>query len=167
MKTKYFGPCVAPPKVPADERGVAHPVLNIAAWFTLAVIAALSLYLFSRLNVQIVLETLHSGAFWSAVAVGFFAQAVDGALGMAYGVTATTFLLGAGASPAAASASVHIAEIFTTGFSGVAHLKYGNVNRQLFLRLLVPGTAARCSGRSSSRGSTARRSGRASRPIFC
>src|SRR4029079_13946117 len=82
---------------------------------------------------------LHSGPFWSAVAVGFFAQAVDGALGMAYGVTATTFLLGAGASPAAASASVHIAEIFTTGFSGVAHLKYGNVKRHLFLRLLVPG----------------------------
>jgi len=88
---------------------------------------------------QVVLETLHSGPFWGAVVVGFLAQAVDGALGMAYGVTATTFLLGAGATPAAASASVHIAEIFTTGFSGVAHLKYGNVNRQLFLRLLVPG----------------------------
>ena len=116
-----------------------HAQLNIAAWFTLSVIAVLSLYLASRLNVQMVVETLHSGPFWGAVAVGLFAQAVDGALGMAYGVTATTFLLGAGASPAAASASVHIAEIFTTGFSGVAHLKYGNVNRRLFLRLLVPG----------------------------
>jgi hypothetical protein len=114
---------------------VAHPVLNIAAWFTLAVMAAASVYLASRLNVQVFAEA----PFWSAVAVGFFAQAVDGALGMAYGVTATTFLLGAGASPAAASASVHIAEIFTTGFSGISHLKYGNVNRQLFLRLLVPG----------------------------
>ena len=128
-----------PPAEASASGEAAHPVLNAAAWFTLAVIAALSLYLFSRLNVQIVLETLHSGPFWGAVAVGFFAQAVDGALGMAYGVTATTFLLGAGASPAAASASVHIAEIFTTGFSGVAHLKYGNVNRRLFLRLLVPG----------------------------
>ena len=146
---------------------VAHPVLNIAAWFTLAVIAALSLYLFSRLNVQIVLETLHSGAFWSAVAVGFFAQAVDGALGMAYGVTATTFLLGAGASPAAASASVHIAEIFTTGFSGVAHLKYGNVNRQLFLRLLVQ---ERQRGARGDLHHAVRRQGapgRTSRPIFC
>ena len=128
-----------PPAEASASGEAAHPVLNAAAWFTLAVIAALSLYLFSRLNVQIVLETLHSGPFWGAVAVGFFAQAVDGALGIAYGVTATTFLLGAGASPAAASASVHIAEIFTTGFSGVAHLKYGNVNRRLFLRLLVPG----------------------------
>ena len=114
-------------------------VLNGAAWFTLAVIAALSLYLMSRVNGPVVLETLHSAPFWGAVAVGFFAQAVDGALGMAYGVTATTFLLGAGATPAAASASVHIAEIFTTGFSGVSHLKLGNVNRQLFVRLLVPG----------------------------
>jgi len=129
-----------PPAEASAAGEAAHPVLNIAAWFTLAVIAALSIYLATRLNVQLVLETLNSGTFWSAVAVGFFAQAVDGALGMAYGVTATTFLLGAGASPAAASASVHIAEIFTTGFSGVAHLKYGNVNRQLFLRLLVPGT---------------------------
>lgn len=127
------------PPAEAAAAEAAHPVLNIAAWFTLAVIAALSIYLATRLNMQVVLETLHSGPFWGAVVVGFFAQAVDGALGMAYGVTATTFLLGAGATPAAASASVHIAEIFTTGFSGVAHLKYGNVNRQLFVRLLVPG----------------------------
>jgi len=128
-----------PPAEASAAGEVAHPVLNLAAWFTLSLIAVLSLYLASRLNVQMVVETLHSGPFWGAVAVGFLAQAVDGALGMAYGVTATTFLLGAGASPAAASASVHIAEIFTTGFSGVAHLKYGNVNRQLFVRLLVPG----------------------------
>jgi len=116
-------------------RETAHPALNAAAWFTLAVLAAASVYLATRLDTQILSEP----AFWSAVAVGFFAQAVDGALGMAYGVTATTFLLGAGASPASASASVHVAEIFTTGFSGVSHLKYGNVNRQLFTRLLVPG----------------------------
>ena len=73
------------------------------------------------------------------MAVGFFAQVVDGALGMAYGVTATTFLLATGASPAAASASVHIAEIFTTGVSGISHTKFGNVNKQLFVRLLIPG----------------------------
>ncbi|MGH8726080.1 MAG: sulfite exporter TauE/SafE family protein, partial [Burkholderiales bacterium] len=128
-----------PPAEASASGETAHPVLNVAAWFTLAVLAALTVYLASRLNAQVVVETLGGAPFWSAVAVGFFAQAVDGALGMAYGVTATTFLLGAGASPAAASASVHIAEIFTTGFSGVSHLKYGNVNKQLFLRLLVPG----------------------------
>jgi uncharacterized membrane protein YfcA len=77
--------------------------------------------------------------FWSAVVVGFIAQAVDGALGMAYGVMAATFLLGLGTSPAVASASVHIAEVFTTGISGIAHVRYGNVDRRLFLRLLLPG----------------------------
>ncbi|MGN8113673.1 sulfite exporter TauE/SafE family protein [Labrys sp. 22185] len=82
---------------------------------------------------------LISRGFWTAVAVGLLAQIVDGALGMAYGVTSTTFLLSTGVPPAAASASVHIAEIFTTGFSGLSHWKLGNVNGKLFARLLIPG----------------------------
>lgn len=82
---------------------------------------------------------LLSRGFWTAAAVGLLAQIVDGALGMAYGVTSTTFLLSAGVPPAAASASVHIAEIFTTGFSGLAHWRLGNVDGRLFARLLIPG----------------------------
>ena len=82
---------------------------------------------------------LASKAFWTAVAVGLLAQVVDGALGMAYGVTSTTFLLSTGVPPAVASGSVHIAEIFTTGFSGLSHFKLGNVNKALFKRLVVPG----------------------------
>lgn len=70
---------------------------------------------------------------------GFLAQMVDGALGMAYGVTATTFLLSFGISPAAASASVHASEIFTTGASGISHLRFKNVNVKLFRSLLIPG----------------------------
>jgi uncharacterized protein len=70
---------------------------------------------------------------------GFLAQMVDGALGMAYGVTATTFLLSFGISPAAASASVHASEIFTTGASGISHLRFKNVNTKLFRSLLIPG----------------------------
>jgi uncharacterized membrane protein YfcA len=64
---------------------------------------------------------------------------VDGALGMAYGATATTFLLSFGISPAAASASVHASEIFTTGASGISHLRFKNVNTKLFRSLLLPG----------------------------
>lgn len=90
-------------------------------------------------GVAIVESTLANKLFWSAIAVGFLAQAIDGALGMAYGITSTTFLMTAGASPAMASASVHIAEVFTTGASGVAHARLGNVERRLFLRLLAPG----------------------------
>jgi uncharacterized membrane protein YfcA len=77
--------------------------------------------------------------FWSAAGVGLVAQIVDGALGMAYGVTSTAFLLSTGVPPAAASASVHMAEVFTTGFSGLSHWKLGNVNKALFKRLLFPG----------------------------
>lgn len=71
--------------------------------------------------------------------VGFLAQAIDGALGMAYGVSSTSFLMSAGVSPAVASASVHIAEVFTSGVSGLSHLKFGNVNNKLFRSLVLPG----------------------------
>ena len=73
------------------------------------------------------------------VLVGFIAQMIDGALGMAYGVSSNTFLLSLGIPPAAASASVHMAEVVTTGISGFSHWKLGNVDWKLVRRLLVPG----------------------------
>lgn len=71
--------------------------------------------------------------------IGFLAQTIDGALGMAYGISATTCLLSAGVGPAMASASVKSAEIFTTFVSALSHWKLKNIDRQLFLRLLIPG----------------------------
>lgn len=73
------------------------------------------------------------------IVVGFAAQMVDGAIGMAYGITSTTVLLSVGIPPATASACVHAAETFTTGASGLAHWKLGNVDRRLLWRLAVPG----------------------------
>lgn len=73
------------------------------------------------------------------ILVGFIAQMIDGALGMAYGVSSNTFLLGLGIPPAAASASVHMAEVVTTGISGFSHWKLGNVDMKLVRRLLIPG----------------------------
>lgn len=73
------------------------------------------------------------------ILVGFLAQVVDGALGMAYGVTCASFLLGLGVPAAAASASIHAAEVVTTGASGLAHLRMGNVDRAVCGRLLLPG----------------------------
>lgn len=70
---------------------------------------------------------------------GFIAQLIDGALGMAYGVSCTTFLLHLGIPPAVASASVHTAEVFTTGVSGLSHLYLKNVDKRLFVRLAIPG----------------------------
>jgi uncharacterized membrane protein YfcA len=71
--------------------------------------------------------------------VGFVAQLIDGAIGMAYGLSAVSVLLSLGVTPATASASVHAAEVFTTGASGFAHWRLGNVRRDLVLRLAVPG----------------------------
>ncbi len=71
--------------------------------------------------------------------VGFCAQMIDGALGMAYGVSSTTFLISAGVPPATASASVHVAEVFTTAASGISHFRFGNVNKALFKKLAIPG----------------------------
>lgn len=77
--------------------------------------------------------------FFLFLVAGFSAQMIDGALGMAYGVSSTSLLLSFGVSPAAASASVHTAEIFTAGVSGASHWKLGNVDRALFRRLVIPG----------------------------
>jgi uncharacterized membrane protein YfcA len=73
------------------------------------------------------------------IIIGFVAQMIDGAIGMAYGVTASSVLLSLGVPPATASACVHAAETFTTGASGLAHWRFGNVDRQLLLRLAIPG----------------------------
>lgn len=70
---------------------------------------------------------------------GFLAQLVDGAVGMAYGVTATSILLAVGVPPVAASATVHTAECFTTGVSAISHQALGNVSRFLFRKLILPG----------------------------
>jgi uncharacterized protein len=75
---------------------------------------------------------------WFCLA-GFIAQLIDGTLGMAYGVSCSTILLQLGISPAVASASVHTAEVFTTGVSGLSHLYFKNVDKNLFLRLAIPG----------------------------
>jgi len=77
--------------------------------------------------------------FFIFALVGFFAQIVDGALGMAYGVVSTTMLLSFGVPPAAASASVHAAEMFTTAASATSHVRNRNVNWGLFWRLAPAG----------------------------
>jgi uncharacterized membrane protein YfcA len=71
--------------------------------------------------------------------VGFFAQLVDGALGMAYGATSATLVLAAGYAPATASASVHLAELGTTAVSGYSHRRFGNVDWRTVRRIGIPG----------------------------
>lgn len=73
------------------------------------------------------------------ILIGFAAQLIDGALGMAYGVISSTLLVGMGVPPAAASAGVHTVESFTTGVSAVSHVAHRNVNWRLFFRIVIPG----------------------------
>ncbi|OYZ46469.1 MAG: hypothetical protein B7Y31_00735 [Novosphingobium sp. 16-62-11] len=81
-------------------------------------------------------------ALFPFIAVGFAAQMVDGALGMAFGVIANTLMVGVlGVPPALASQRVHIVECFTTATSGISHLIHGNIDKKLFFRLLLPGMA--------------------------
>ena len=78
--------------------------------------------------------------------IGFLAQMIDGALGMAFGVIASSSLIAFGAPPAIASAAVHAAEVVTTGISGASHIWHRNVDRGLFLRLVITGVLGGVAG---------------------
>ncbi len=78
--------------------------------------------------------------------VGLGAQLVDGSLGMAYGVTSTTLLLAIGTNPAAASATVHFAEIGTSLMSGLAHWRFGNVDWKVVAKIGLPGAVGAFAG---------------------
>ncbi|MXP42294.1 TSUP family transporter [Altererythrobacter soli] len=81
------------------------------------------------------------------IAVGFAAQLVDGALGMAFGVISNTLMVGVlGVPPALASQRVHVVECFTTATSAISHLLNGNIDKSLFLRLLLPGVVGGVAG---------------------
>ncbi len=82
--------------------------------------------------------TLDKNFHWMVLA-GFLAQMVDGATSMGYGVTSSIVLQSANVSPAAISAGIHTAEMFTSGASGYSHYKFGNVNKKLFKALVIPG----------------------------
>jgi uncharacterized membrane protein YfcA len=77
--------------------------------------------------------------FFLVLAIGFVAQLIDGALGMAYGVLSNSAMLAIGMPPAQASALVHTAEIFTTGASAASHIYYRNVDWRFVARLSIGG----------------------------
>lgn len=89
-----------------------------------------------RLHVEDVPPT-----FYYFLAAGFLFAMIDGAIGMSYGITSTTFSLSMGIPPASASTAVHISEILSNGIAGWMHFKMGNVNKKLFKILIIPGIA--------------------------
>lgn len=81
------------------------------------------------------------------ILIGFAAQLVDGALGMAFGVICNTLLVAVlGVPPAVASARIHVVEVFTTGASGLSHILHRNIDWPLFRRLVIPGVIGGVAG---------------------
>jgi uncharacterized membrane protein YfcA len=78
--------------------------------------------------------------------IGLGAQFVDGSIGMGYGAFSASFLIGMGIMPALASASIHTAEICVSLFSGVSHLRFGNVKKDWLLLLVIPGAIGGAAG---------------------
>jgi uncharacterized membrane protein YfcA len=120
------------------DRSITEVIIHISNALALMIVGHLLFTYLTAEKVIAVFNTVDSSILYYVVG-GFIAQMIDGALGMAYGVTATTFLLSVGITPAAASASVHASEVFTSGVSGYMHLKFGNVNSKLFKTLVIPG----------------------------
>jgi len=92
-------------------------------------VTAISHFFHNRIVIEILICAL----------VGFFAQMIDGTLGMAYKVSTTAFLLSLGIPPAITSAMTHFASTFTSLVSGLSHFRLGNFDRKLFEKLLIPG----------------------------
>lgn len=97
------------------------------------------------LTIKDTVKSVDNRFYWM-MAAGFLAQLVDGALGMGYGVVCTTMLLSIGVNLPAISGSIHTAEMFSSGISGYSHYKFGNVNKLLFKRLLIPGIIGAIAG---------------------
>jgi uncharacterized protein len=94
---------------------------------------------------QAYVENLNPIFYWFLLG-GFIFSMIDGAIGMSYGVTSTSFSLAMGVPPASASMGVHLSEILSNGIAGWMHYRFGNVNWKLFRLLLIPGIAGAVTG---------------------
>ncbi|MDO4763814.1 MAG: TSUP family transporter [Flavobacteriaceae bacterium] len=115
--------------------------LSIASFSLLIIIYVLSLFItFEEISIGAthLFEQIDERFYW-LILVGFIAQLIDGLLGMGYGLCSTVALLGMGVPLSAISGSIHTAEMFSSGASGLSHYKFGNVNKKLLKFLIIPG----------------------------
>lgn len=129
-----------------DDTHTARLSAPLARALGIAIAAATVLFIALWAWRSATLATFDTAHFLMSFGVGLVAQLVDGALGMAYGVTANTLLLATGLSPAAATATVHVAEAFTTAGSGLAHWRLGNIDKRVFSRIVGPGVIGGVAG---------------------
>lgn len=122
--------------------------LEARNWRRLATISLVAFGLLLIVNLVFItgLHQTLEPQFYTFLAIGFAAQMIDGLLGMGYGVTAAIGLMTANVPAAAMSSSIHTAEMFAAGASGYSHYRFGNVKRELFRALLVPGVLGAIAG---------------------
>lgn len=120
-------------------RNIGHAIIGLKA----IAISIMAYLLFQEVQSG---TTLFDENFKWFILAGFLAQIIDGALGMAYGVSCTTLLLHFGLPPSIASASVHTSEIFTTGVSGLSHLRFKNIDKPLFFKIIFTGVLGAVAG---------------------
>lgn len=124
------------------DRNAAFLTLKRFFWLIIILIGVMVLFGIFTLVENHTFQNIHfriDNHFWLFVLAGFLAQLIDGALGMAYGVSCSSMLIAFNVPPVISTASVHISEVFTTGVSGLSHLKFKNVHRKLLMKLLIPG----------------------------
>ncbi len=124
------------------DRNAAYLTLKRFFWLIVVLIAGIIAFVIFTLITNHTFQHIHiniDNRFWLFVLAGFLAQLIDGALGMAYGVSCSSMLLAFNVPPVISTASVHISEVFTTGVSGLSHLRFKNVHRKLLMKLLIPG----------------------------
>lgn len=129
-----------------DDSSLNYPLITRKVLTIILVLFLIVMFVLSQSNlapmeksITFLFDLSQSEFFWLAVGIGLIAQTIDGALGMAYGLTSNSFLLSVGATPAAASGAVHVAEIFTTAASGASHIRFKNVDKALLIKILLPG----------------------------
>lgn len=111
-------------------------ILSIAS-LVLVILAIVLLWAYVP-SFQAYFSDIPTEFYWFLIA-GFIFAMIDGAIGMSYGVTSTTFSISMGIPPASASTAVHLSEILSNGIAGLMHYKMGNVNMKLFKMLVIPG----------------------------
>jgi hypothetical protein len=79
-------------------------------------------------------------------AAGFCAALVDGALGMGFGPTSSSILLGTGLSPASVSTTVNLAKVATGVAAAISHWRFRNIDHRLVLQLAIPGALGAVAG---------------------
>lgn len=131
-----------------EEKSQLSPFkVSFAIWTMVVLFAALTFYVIWKEEPEFraYVEGINPKFYWFLTA-GFVFAMIDGAIGMSYGVTSTTFSLSLGIPPASASTAVHISEILSNGIAGWMHFKMGNVNKKLFKILIIPGIIGAVSG---------------------